>query len=80
MSNDYLSAHDHELSELARQRQFYAEKYARAQELADCLDLWTQRLADALFLTLVDSGAHGAECSGVLRDYRDWVREWEARS
>ena len=80
MNHDYSSREDLEIATLARQRQFYAEKYARAQELADVLDLWTQRLADALFLTLVDSGAHGAECSGVLRDYRDWVREWEARS
>lgn len=70
--------HDREIHELTSQRQFYAEKYGRAQELADSLDLWAQRLADALFLTLVDSGAHGAECSGVLRDYRDWMREWEA--
>lgn len=80
MSNDYLSPHFRELEELARQRQFYAEQYGRAQELADSLDLWAQRLADALFLALVDSGAHGPECSAVMRDYREWVREWEARS
>lgn len=78
MSNDYFTEHDRELTELARQRQFYAEQLGRAQELADTLDLWTQRLANALFLTLVDSGAHGAECSGVLRDYREWVTQWEA--
>jgi len=80
MSDNYLSAIDHEIERLTIQRQFYAEELAKFQRLSDDLDLWTQRLADALFLTLVDSGAHGAECSGVLRDYRDWVREWEARS
>jgi hypothetical protein len=79
MSDNYLSAIDHEIERLTIQRQFYAEELAKFQRLSDDLDLWTQRLADALFLTLVDSGAHGAECSGVLRDYRDWVREWEAR-
>ena len=78
MSDNYLSAIDHEIERLTIQRQFYAEELAKFQRLSDDLDLWTQRLADALFLTLVDSGAHGAECSGVLRDYRDWVREWEA--
>lgn len=80
MSNDYLSAIDREIEHLTKQRQFYAEELAKFQRLADDLDQWTQRLSSALFLTLVDSGAHGAECSGVLSDYREWVREWEARS
>jgi len=69
---------DTELDTLTRQRQFYAEQAAQAQRLADALLLWTHRLADALFLALVDSGHNGPECSAILRDFREWVSEWEA--
>lgn len=78
MNEHHLAAIDHEIDFLTKQRQHYAEQLDKAQRLAADLDAWTQRLADALFLTLVDSGAHGAETSGVLRDWREWVTEWEA--
>jgi hypothetical protein len=78
MNENHLAAIDHEIDFLTKQRQFYAEQLEKSQRLAAELDVWTQRLADALFLTLVDSGAHGAECSGILRDWREWVIEWEA--
>ena len=79
MNEHHLAAIDHEIDFLTKQRQFYAEELAKANLLAAELDNWTQRLAEALFLTLVDSGAHGAECSGILRDWREWVIEWEAQ-
>lgn len=70
---------DREHTELVRQRQFYAEQAATFQALADSLDSWCQKLASALFLTLVDSPENGAAASSTLRDYREWIIEREAR-
>jgi len=39
MSDNYLSAIDHEIERLTIQRQFYAEELAKFQRLSDDLDL-----------------------------------------
>lgn len=70
---------DHEHAELTRQRQFYAEQAHHAQTLADTLDTWAQRLASALFLVLCDRDANYPAASSVLREYREWIVEWEAK-
>lgn len=70
---------DREHAELTRQRLFYAEQAAQAQSLADALDVWAQRLASALFLTLCDRDANYPAASSVLREYREWAIEWESK-
>jgi hypothetical protein len=68
-------AAERELVEVRRRYKHYAAELDRWQTIAGELSEWSERLAGALFLTLVDSLSHGAECSGVLRDYRDYVRD-----
>lgn len=46
----------------------------RLLERAERAEAWADQLAAVVFLALVDSMAHGAEVSGVLYDYREWVK------
>lgn len=47
----------------------------RLLERAENAERWADQLASVLFLALTDSLSHEVECSGVLADYRRWIRE-----
>lgn len=64
---------------VAMDRAVARARLADAEDRVSDLTLWANRLADVLFLTLVDGENNGPHAAATLADFRDYLREEASR-